>query len=257
MQTAELERATFIVSREHASDLSRLGIRINAGTHTVHRDVVIWPPVSLFGGFFAPNPLTIGPFSYSWSAINPRVAEIGRYCSIAENVTLTAVEHPTDWISTSNFTYSSEFWRDFLRERGTQFSNRSPDYSQSRMQRLVIGNDVWIGTRAFVRAGCRIGHGTVIAAGAVVVKDTPPYSIIAGNPGVVKKLRFSDRIIERLIQANWWDYAFDAFENFDIKNINVFLDQIDNARINGSIAKYSPEPIRLFNTLLNLGVPIK
>lgn len=47
---------------------------------------------------------------------------------------------------------------------------------------VVIGNDVWIGANAVVLPNVTIADGTVVAAGAVVTKDTTPKSIVAGVP---------------------------------------------------------------------------
>jgi len=54
---------------------------------------------------------------------------------------------------------------------------------------VVIGDDVWIGRRVIILPGVHIGEGSVIAAGAVVTKDVPPYSIIGGCPAKVIKNR--------------------------------------------------------------------
>ncbi len=55
-------------------------------------------------------------------------------------------------------------------------------------QSVIIGNHVWIGSRAMILKGVKIGDGAVIAAGAVVTKDVPPYSLVAGVPAeVIKK----------------------------------------------------------------------
>lgn len=54
---------------------------------------------------------------------------------------------------------------------------------------VVIGNDVWIGRRAMIMPGVRIGDGCIIAAGAVVTKDVPPYTIAGGVPARVLKNR--------------------------------------------------------------------
>ncbi|MGE4283444.1 MAG: DapH/DapD/GlmU-related protein [Clostridia bacterium] len=47
---------------------------------------------------------------------------------------------------------------------------------------VVIEDDVWIGARAVVLPGVRIGEGAVVAAGAIVTKDVEPYTIVGGNP---------------------------------------------------------------------------
>lgn len=59
-------------------------------------------------------------------------------------------------------------------------------------KKTIIEDDVWIGMRVIIRNGVRIGRGAVVAMGAVVVKDVPPYSIVAGVPAKVIGQRFSD-----------------------------------------------------------------
>jgi acetyltransferase-like isoleucine patch superfamily enzyme len=66
------------------------------------------------------------------------------------------------------------------------------------LKETVIGDDVWIGCNAIVLAGCTVGRGSVVAAGAVVTKDVPEYSIVAGVPASMICRRFEsddDRII--------------------------------------------------------------
>lgn len=57
------------------------------------------------------------------------------------------------------------------------------------MKTISIGDDVWIGHGAIVLHGCRIGTGSVVAAGAVVTKDVPDHAIVAGNPARVLRYR--------------------------------------------------------------------
>lgn len=56
---------------------------------------------------------------------------------------------------------------------------------------VIIGNNVWIGANSVVLKGVKIGYGAVVAAGAVVTKDVPPYSIVGGVPARVLKYRGS------------------------------------------------------------------
>ena len=55
---------------------------------------------------------------------------------------------------------------------------------------VVIEDDVWVGTRAIILHGVTIGRGAVVAAGAVVAKNVPPYSIVGGVPAKVIKFRW-------------------------------------------------------------------
>ena len=58
-----------------------------------------------------------------------------------------------------------------------------------KQESIVIGNDVWIGFRAIVLAGVNVGTGAIIAAGSVVTKDVPDYTIVAGVPAKPIKTR--------------------------------------------------------------------
>lgn len=59
----------------------------------------------------------------------------------------------------------------------------------SRIEKVTIGNDVWIGMRSIIMPGVKIGNGAVIGAGAVVTKDVPDYAIVGGVPARIIKFR--------------------------------------------------------------------
>tara|TARA_R110002020_G_scaffold10961_3_gene41566 strand:- start:6502 stop:6852 length:351 start_codon:yes stop_codon:yes gene_type:complete len=83
----------------------------------------------------------------------------------------------------------------------------------------VIEDDVWIGHNAIILPGAsRIGRGSAIGAGAVVTKDIPPYSIVAGNPGRVIRQRFSDKRISELEDLKWWEWDREKLTRFAKEN---------------------------------------
>jgi acetyltransferase-like isoleucine patch superfamily enzyme len=62
-------------------------------------------------------------------------------------------------------------------------------------QKILIGDDVWIGAGAIVLAGIEIGNGSVIGAGSVVTRSCPPYSVLAGVPARIIRSRLPARVV--------------------------------------------------------------
>ncbi len=73
---------------------------------------------------------------------------------------------------------------------------------------ITIGHDVWIGNNVIIPAHrpITIGTGAVIAAGAVVTHDVPPYAVVGGSPARVLKLRFSEEVCADLMYSRWFEY---------------------------------------------------
>jgi acetyltransferase-like isoleucine patch superfamily enzyme len=126
--------------------------------------------------------------------------QVGSFCSIASNAYLGGAEHPLFWVSTSPVFQA-------VSHSGPQ--KRFALLPLPKAKTTIIGNDVWIGHRAIVKAGCVIGDGAVIGAGAVVTKDVPPYAIVGGVPAKVIKMRFSDAVINKLLEIRWWSFTED------------------------------------------------
>jgi virginiamycin A acetyltransferase len=88
---------------------------------------------------------------------------------------------------------------------------------------IIVEDEVWIGSDALIMSGVRIGKGAIIAAGAVVVKDVPPYAIVGGVPAKILKYKFSEAII-RIIQPI---YLNDLSKTFLTENMAIFYKEIE------------------------------
>jgi acetyltransferase-like isoleucine patch superfamily enzyme len=111
----------------------------------------------------------IGNYNYFGPNVIINNTKIGNYCSIAPNVVIGGMEHNYQSLSTSTSLF--------------------PD--QQKLQ-TVIEDDVWIATNSVIKSGITIGRGSVIGAHSLVIKDVPPYTIVAGSPTKVLKQRFTD-----------------------------------------------------------------
>ena len=121
---------------------------------------------------------------------------IGRYCSIGGNVKVFNRNHPMDFKSMHGF-----FFNPILKYTKIDLVEDVP---------VVIGNDVWIGDGAKIMPQVtNIGDGAVVAAGAVVNKDIPPYAVVVGNPARIVRYRFSKEVIEKLLEEKWWEKDID------------------------------------------------
>lgn len=127
---------------------------------------------------------------------------IGKYCAIAAGARflMAGADHPTMGVSTFPFTIFGGEWTERTLDIVTAMPSRGD---------TVVGNDVWFGYQATVMPGVRIGDGAIIAAGAVVSADVPPYTIVGGNPAKAIRRRFEEADIDRLRRAAWWDWPVD------------------------------------------------
>lgn len=127
--------------------------------------------------------------------------KIGNFCSIARGVQIQEYNHKM-----SNMTSS------FLSRRINSTQGLSLDEIESRGA-ISIGHDVWIGANSIILSGVTVGTGAVIAAGAVVTRDVPPYVVVAGNPARVIRARFEDvKLTQELLASEWWNWPLAEIE---------------------------------------------
>jgi phosphonate metabolism protein (transferase hexapeptide repeat family) len=141
----------------------------------------------------------LGDYSYLGPGCLVADATIGKFCAIAAQVRIGAPNHPLDRPSQHRFTYCPEYYSaDAQRDHAF--------FRQRRADRVVIGNDVWIGHAVIVMPGVKVSDGAVLAAGAVVTRDVVPYTIVGGVPARPIRERFNRTIAAQLSQIAWWDW---------------------------------------------------
>ncbi|MFP1748160.1 Vat family streptogramin A O-acetyltransferase [Lonsdalea quercina] len=124
---------------------------------------------------------------------------IGKFCAIAKGVQfiMNGANHKLSGFSSFPFYIFGNGW-----EKATPQPEDLPYKGDT-----IIGNDVWIGYKALIMPGVKIGDGAIISSMAVVTTDVPAYTIVGGNPAKVIKKRFSDEIVAELEQLAWWDWS--------------------------------------------------
>ncbi|MFI9100824.1 CatB-related O-acetyltransferase [Streptomyces fildesensis] len=128
----------------------------------------------------------------------PEKLVIGKFCALGTGVRflMNGANHRMDGPSTFPFPTMGGSWAEHF-DLLTGLPNRGD---------TVVGNDVWFGHGTTVMPGVRIGHGAIIAAGAVVTGDVPDYGIVGGNPARLIRTRYSDEDVARLLAVAWWDW---------------------------------------------------
>ncbi|MET7304618.1 CatB-related O-acetyltransferase [Embleya sp. NPDC005575] len=159
--------------------------------------------------------IDVGEFSYYDDPDDPTAFEtrnvlyhygperllIGRFCALGEGVRfiMNGANHRMDGPSTFPFPIMGGSWAEHF-DLITGLPGRGD---------TVVGNDVWFGYRSTVMPGVRIGHGAVVASGAVVVDDVPHYTIVGGNPARPIRARYSPADIAHLLELAWWDWPIE------------------------------------------------
>ena len=173
---------------------------IQIGDYTIYHDFVHDPK-----DFEKNNVIYMYP-------INQDHLKIGRFCSIAcgAKFLFTSGNHAMRSLSTYTFPIFFDEW------------NLDPKHITEAWDKkgdIIIGNDVWIGYEALIMSGVTIGDGAIIGARAVVTKDVPPYTIVAGVPAKPIRRRFNDEVIETLQSAQWWNWEKERTE----KNLDAII----------------------------------
>lgn len=183
-------------------------------------NVVLGEHINIFEGVVL-DKVNIKGFSYISHDSIVRNVDMGKFCSISSGVQIGLFRHPSrTFVSTYPAFYSNE-------NEGCPMSFREDKVFDDNVPKTDVANDVWIGSNVIIPGGIKIGTGAIIAAGAVVVTDVPPYAVVAGNPASIKRYRFTDDQISQLLESRWWDWPITTIRQRagDFVDIERFLER--------------------------------
>ena len=154
-------------------------------SYGVHQKSLFGKKIEVQDNSFIDSECSLGSYTYIGRNCAITKTSIGRYCSIANNVSIGQGEHDLEQISTNSIFYDAS-------------------YDELTSKPCNIADDVWIGVDAVILRGVYVGTGAVIGANSVVTKNVPPFAIVVGSPAKIIRYRFDEDKIKVILDSKWW-----------------------------------------------------
>lgn len=175
----------------------------------------------------------------------------GRYSQIGESSIIGPPEHPQTGFSNHPFAFTRpslmpSIYRlpDFAALAPSD--SDAPSYVDTVRNDTVLGHEVYLGAGSFVKRGVTIGDGALIGARSVVTRDIPPYAIAVGSPARIVRLRFAEKLVERLLALQWWRYDLAPFKStLDFMQLEATLEKLEQLHAEQRLETLRPDSFRL------------
>ena len=161
---------------------------------------------------------TLDNYSYICEYCNIIYTDIGKFANIASSCRINPGFHPMERPTLHHFTYRS-------RRYGFSDQDDTDYFYWRKLQKVIIGHDVWIGHGVVIMPGVRIGNGAVIGSNSVVTKDVPSYTVVGGTPVKILRRRFPESISNVVEKTMWWDWDHKTLKERleDFKDLRKFI----------------------------------
>lgn len=163
-----------------------------------------------------------GRYSYGPLCNHKYVSSVGNFCSFATGADVVT-NHSIDYVSTHPFIYYDksvcQCFDEYKSHKEDRWyvdigENKKPKAKRIKVNKVKIGNDVWLGKNVLITTSVSyIGNGAIAAAGAVITKDVPDYAIVGGVPAQVIRYRYNQNQIQALNRISWWNWTDDEIRN--------------------------------------------
>lgn len=205
--------------------------RLKAGEAVIHPDCMI--SNTTFGAYVEVGRGSVlincemQDYSYCDRLADIANCTVGKFANIAAMTRIGPTDHPFRNAAQHHFLYRSASYWDDAEDDAAFFAHRAS-------RRTSLGADCWIGHGAIIKPEVTVGTGAIVASGAVVTKDVPPFMIVAGCPAVPLKMRFAETVAERLMALAWWDWSHET--------LRARLDDFRALRAEDFLERYEGQP---------------